>query len=245
MPAGQQAVCRGRGARGGEGRKKGEEGKGAMRGPWKKRRLGQAWGKCAGTGQAKKKTQPPFLPQRAGILYFLKKEATIEKIKKLCPAPGRAFGGAAKPFGPSGRRGRPAAIACVGARVCGCGRCRSRNLSCCARQLRVRVCAGAPAPFALCGNGRCAWRSRGKGGGVRVWVRARAWPVRGPIRGPALRACAPLSRPAAIGGCRVRPPSPCGAAGCRSETVCARLRPAGPVPGCRARTPSPCGAADF
>lgn len=119
MPAGQQAVCRGRGARGGEGRKKGEEGKGAMRGPWKKRRLGQAWGKCAGTGQAKKKTQPPFLPQRAGILYFLKKEATIEKIKKLCCAPGRAFGGAAKPFGPSGRRGRPAAIACVGARVCG------------------------------------------------------------------------------------------------------------------------------
>ena len=93
MPAGQQAVCRGRGARGGEGRKKGEEGKGAMRGPWKKRRLGQAWGKCAGTGQAKKKTQPPFLPQRAGVLYFLKKEATIEKIKNCALRPGGRLGG--------------------------------------------------------------------------------------------------------------------------------------------------------
>ena len=176
MPAGQQAVCRGRGARGGEGRKKGEEGKGAMRGPWKKRRLGQAWGKCAGTGQAKKKTQPPFLPQRAGVLYFLKKEATIEKIKKLCPAPGRAFGGAAKPFGPSGRRGRPAAIACVGARVCGFnwpgGRTES-SANCVCACVRVRTLSLKEFEL-LCALVACA-RVCGCG---RPFRPMRQWPMR-------------------------------------------------------------------
>ena len=192
-------------------------------------------------GAGKKENAAPFFAAEGGHLIFFKKRGHNRKDKKTVPCARAGFWGGGEAFWAVRAAGAPCRnCVCACVRVQLAGRKDRKQ-----RQLRVRVCAGADAPFALCGNGRCAWRSRGKGGGVRVWVRARAWPVRGPIRGPALRACAPLSRPAAIGGCRVRTPSPCGAAGCRSETVCARLRPAGPVPGCRARTPSPCGAAGF
>lgn len=102
-------------------------------GPLEKEAARAGLGEMRRDGAGKKENAAPFFAAEGGHLIFFKKRGHNRKDKKLCPAPGRAFGGAAKPFGPSGRRGRPAAIACVGARVCGCGGCRSRDLSCCAR----------------------------------------------------------------------------------------------------------------